>query len=66
MGRKVMDETRKCPMCGSGSWILLDGHSVLQALESGLEAIAYSCDECGFIRWHRMDKVDPVPASETR
>jgi len=27
------------------------------ALEVGLEAIAYSCDECGFMRWHRLDKV---------
>jgi hypothetical protein len=28
------------------------------ALEGGLEAIAYSCDECGFIRWHRRDMVE--------
>jgi hypothetical protein len=42
-------------MCGNTAWILLDGVSVLQALEGGLEARAYSCDACGFIRWHRMD-----------
>jgi hypothetical protein len=45
-------------MCGSTTWVLLDGHSTLQALEGGLEALAYSCDECGFIRWHRMDKAE--------
>ena len=56
MGKQVVDESRKCPMCGSTTWVLLDGHSTLQALEGGLEALAYSCDECGFIRWHRMDK----------
>jgi hypothetical protein len=43
-------------MCGGTEWILLDGLSVLQALEGGLEAVAFSCDECGFIRWHRADK----------
>jgi predicted RNA-binding Zn-ribbon protein involved in translation (DUF1610 family) len=56
MGKEVVDETRKCPMCGHTTWVLLDGYSTLQALEGGLEAVAYSCDECGFIRWHRMDK----------
>ncbi len=45
-------------MCGNTTWILLDGYSTLQALEGGLEALAYSCDECGFIRWHRMDKTE--------
>jgi hypothetical protein len=44
-------------MCGSTNWILLDGVSTLQALEGGLQAIAYSCDACGFMRWHRRDKV---------
>jgi hypothetical protein len=44
-------------MCGNTVWILLDGMSTLQALEGGLDAIALSCDECGFIRWHRADKV---------
>jgi len=58
VGREVVDESRKCPMCGHTTWILLDGHSTLQALEGGLEALAYSCDECGFIRWHRMDKTE--------
>ena len=56
MGKEVVDETRKCPICGHTTWVLLDGYSTLQALEGGLEAVAYSCDECGFIRWHRMDK----------
>ena len=54
--KKVVDESRKCPMCGHTTWVLLDGHSTLQALEGGLEALAYSCENCGFIRWHRMDK----------
>ena len=45
-------------MCGSVGWILLDGMSKLQALEGGLEAIAYSCENCGFIRWHRRDKAE--------
>ena len=62
MGKEVVDETRKCPMCGHTTWVLLDGYSTLQALEGGLEALAYSCDECGFIRWHRKDK----SASEVR
>ena len=31
---------------------------MLQALEGGLAAIALSCDECGFIRWHRSDKAE--------
>ena len=59
VGKIVVAESRKCPMCGSTTWVLLDGHSTLQALEGGLEALAYSCDECGFIRWHRMDKAEP-------
>jgi hypothetical protein len=50
-------------MCGHSTWILLDGHSKLQALEGGLEALAYSCDECGFIRWHRMDKEHASPSN---
>ena len=58
MGREVVDEQRQCPMCGNTRWILLDGVSVLQALEGGLEALAFSCDECGFIRWHRRDKAE--------
>jgi ribosomal protein S27AE len=70
VGRKVVDESRKCPMCGHTTWILLDGHSTLQALEGGLEALAYSCDQCGFIRWHRMDKANrpssPGQRKETR
>jgi hypothetical protein len=45
-------------MCGNTTWILLDGVSVLQALEGGLEALAFSCVECGFIRWHRRDKAE--------
>jgi predicted RNA-binding Zn-ribbon protein involved in translation (DUF1610 family) len=62
VGTEVVDESRKCPMCGHTTWILLDGYSVLKALEGGLEALAYSCDECGFIRWHRIDK-SAVPPS---
>jgi predicted RNA-binding Zn-ribbon protein involved in translation (DUF1610 family) len=62
VGKEIVDATRKCPMCGHTTWVLLDGYSTLQALEGGLEALAYSCDECGFIRWHRMDK----SASEVR
>jgi predicted RNA-binding Zn-ribbon protein involved in translation (DUF1610 family) len=58
VGQKISDEGRKCPMCGSTDWILLDGISTLQALEGGLQAIAYSCDECGFMRWHRLDKIE--------
>ncbi len=58
VGKEVVDESRKCPMCSSTTWMLLDGHSRLQALEGGLEALAYSCEECGFIRWHRMDKAE--------
>ena len=58
VGKEVVDESRKCPMCGSTTWVLLDGHSTLQALEGGLAALAYSCDTCGFIRWHRMDKAE--------
>jgi len=59
VGKVVVDESRKCPMCGHTTWLLLDGHSTLQALEGGLEALAYSCENCGFIRWHRMDKTAP-------
>ena len=55
MGPRIVDEERKC---GGAAWILLDGRSLLQALEGGLEALAYSCDECGFIRWHRADKAE--------
>ena len=58
-GKVVVDKSRKCPMCGHTTWVLLDGHSTLQVLEGGLEALAYSCGECGFIRWHRMDKAEP-------
>src|SRR4051794_40153436 len=58
VGREVTDEARTCPMCGGNKWILLDGVSTLMALEGGLEAIAYSCDDCGFMRWHRRDKVE--------
>jgi len=63
MGREVKDETRPCPMCGQTAWILLDGISTLQALEGGLQAFAYSCEGCGFLRWHRADKVEASPAS---
>ena len=55
MGKEIVDATRPCPMCGSTTWTLLEGRSVLMALEGGLEALAYSCNECGFIRWHRTD-----------
>jgi ribosomal protein S27AE len=58
VGTVLTDETRVCPMCGHTTWILLDGMSTLQALEGGLEALAYSCDRCGFIRWHRRDKLE--------
>ena len=58
VGKAITEEARKCPMCGSASWILLDGASTLKALEGGMEAVAYSCDNCGFMRWHRLDKVD--------
>jgi ribosomal protein S27AE len=58
VGREVEDAARPCPMCGATTWILLDGMSTLQALEGGLQALAFSCDRCGFIRWHRKDKVD--------
>jgi predicted RNA-binding Zn-ribbon protein involved in translation (DUF1610 family) len=58
VGREITDDDRTCPMCGGSRWILLDGVSILQALEGGLQAIAYSCDECGFMRWHRRDKVE--------
>jgi predicted RNA-binding Zn-ribbon protein involved in translation (DUF1610 family) len=58
MGEEIRDERRTCPMCGSVTWILLDGMSTLQALEGGLQALAFSCDDCGFIRWHRADKAD--------
>jgi hypothetical protein len=36
LGKVVTNEERKCPMCGSTTWILLDGISTLQALEGGL------------------------------
>jgi ribosomal protein S27AE len=58
VGREIEDETRKCPLCGHTTWFLLDGVSTLQGLEGGLRALAYSCDRCGFIRWHREDKVE--------
>jgi hypothetical protein len=58
VGQLVTNEKRKCPLCGHTQWILLDGQSTLQALEGGLEAIAYSCNECGFIRWHRADMAE--------
>ena len=58
VGRELEDTARPCPMCGATTWILLDGMSTLQALEGGLQALAFSCDRCGFIRWHRKDKVD--------
>jgi hypothetical protein len=50
-------------MCGGANWILLDGISTLQALEGGLRAVAYSCETCGFMRWHRLDKVEHSPAT---
>jgi predicted RNA-binding Zn-ribbon protein involved in translation (DUF1610 family) len=55
VGEEITDATRPCPMCGGTAWTLLEGRSLLVALEGGLEALAYSCDECGFIRWHRTD-----------
>ena len=55
MGEPVDDPERPCPMCGNTRWTLLDGTSELKALEGGLLAIALSCDECGFLRWHRAD-----------
>jgi ribosomal protein S27AE len=58
VGKSVTNEKRACPMCGGTKWILLDGMSTLQALEGGLTALAYSCEECGFIRWHRTDKAE--------
>ena len=58
MGEQIIDKKRPCPMCGSTTWILLEGQSILQALEGGLAAYAFSCDECGFIRWHRSDKAE--------
>jgi hypothetical protein len=57
VGEQIISE-KPCPMCGGKTWILLEGRSVLQALEGGLEALAFSCDECGFIRWHRTDKAE--------
>ena len=66
VGREVEDATRPCPMCGATTWILLDGMSTLQALEGGLQALAFSCDRCGFIRWHRKDKVDATKPPEER
>ena len=64
VGKQIVDESRKCPMCGYTTWVLLDGHSTLQALEGGLEALAYSCEKCGFIRWHRRDKTATDVASK--
>jgi ribosomal protein S27AE len=58
MGQEVTNEERKCPMCGNARWILLDGVSTLQALEGGIRALAYSCTNCGFMRWHRVDKAE--------
>ena len=58
MGRAVVDERRPCPICGSARWTLLDGESVLMALEGGLDAIAYAY-ECGFMRWHRTGNAPP-------
>jgi ribosomal protein S27AE len=58
VGKKITSEDRKCPMCGHSQWILLEGVSTLQALEGGLQAIAYSCTKCGFMRWHRRDKAE--------
>lgn len=63
MGRQIVDEKRKCPMCGGSEWILLDGISTLQALEGGVHAIAYSCETCGFMRWHRLDKAEHTPVA---
>ena len=47
-------------MCGSETWILLDGRSLLQALEGGLEALAYSCTQCGFIRYIERTRPNSV------
>jgi hypothetical protein len=33
MASQVVNGQRKSPMCGSEKWVLLDGRSVLQALE---------------------------------
>jgi predicted RNA-binding Zn-ribbon protein involved in translation (DUF1610 family) len=57
VGKRIADGP-KCPMCGSTTWTLLDGMSVLQALEGGVRAYAFACDECGFMRWHRAEKVE--------
>jgi hypothetical protein len=53
-------------MCGATTWILLDGMSTLKALEGGLQAVAFSCDRCGFIRWHRKNKVDAEASNRRR
>jgi hypothetical protein len=58
VGEQVTNPNRPCPMCGSTTWILLEGQSMLQALEGGLAALAFSCEDCGFIRWHRADKAE--------
>lgn len=63
MGRDIVDGQRTCPMCGGSAWTLLDGVSTLQAVEGGVQAIAYSCDACGFMRWHRLDKAEHAPAA---
>jgi hypothetical protein len=47
VGKPVTDASRPCPLRGITTWILLDGRSLLQALEGELEALAYSCDEWG-------------------
>ena len=57
VGKKVVEanrETARCVVTRPG--YSSTGHSTLQALEGGLEALAYSCENCDFIRWHRMDK----------
>ena len=58
VGREVIDESRKCPMCGHTTWIPPRRCRSLSVLEGGLKARAYSCDRCGFIRWQRMDKTE--------
>jgi hypothetical protein len=43
-------------MCGHTTWVLLDGHSTLQALEGGLEALrtrATRADSSVGIEWTR-------------
>ena len=38
--------------------LALTDDEILTAVEGGLKALAYSCDRCGFIRWHRMDRTE--------